>query len=298
MDDLAIVFGRGEHSVGEDRFEIEAFAAEELDIPSYPLSLDRVVEGRFERAFRRLPAPDGRRWLYRGWMLGEDDYTALAEAFDERGEELVVSPEAFAEATYTPHYWPRLAEGTRHRLAETLWTEEIDVPLAWELAQRVGPGPWIVKDHVKSAKEAWHRAMFVPRGATFEDFAEVCAGLVEHRGEQFERGFVVKEYLELAVLPGFTEERRRVTDEHRLVFWEGALVAHAPYSDVDAELPDPASFAYLGARLDSPFFVVDVARLASGGYTILEVNDGGSAILPERLDPRDLYRAIRSWHGR
>jgi len=29
---------------------------------------------------------------------------------------------------------------------------------AWEVAQELGPPPWIVKDHVKSAKERWHRA--------------------------------------------------------------------------------------------------------------------------------------------
>ena len=45
--------------------------------------------------------------------------------------------------------------------------------------------------------------------------------------------------------------------------------------------------------IDSPFFTADVARLASGGYTVIEINDGGCSTLPEQLDPRDLYRALR-----
>jgi hypothetical protein len=103
---------------------------------------------------------------------------------------------------------------------------------------------------------------------------------------------VVKKFLDLATLPGWTPEQRRVTDEHRLVFWEGRLVAFAPYLDVDSRLSDPGQFAYLGRVVDSPFFTADVARLSSGGYTVIELNDGGSSIFPEQLDPRDLYRAV------
>ena len=103
---------------------------------------------------------------------------------------------------------------------------------------------------------------------------------------------MIKKYLELATLAGWTPEQRRVTDEHRLVFWEGRLVAHAPYYDVDAALDDPQQFAFLGRVIGSPFFTADVARLAAGGYSVIEINDGGSSILPEQMDPRDLYRCF------
>jgi len=87
---------------------------------------------------------------------------------------------------------------------------------------------------------------------------------------------------------------RPVADEHRLVFWEGRLVAHAPYDDVESRLePHEASaYAFLGRVLSSPFFTADVARLAAGGTTIIEINDGGSSTLPEQMDPRVLYRAL------
>ena len=273
----------------EDRFELEALAAEELGIESYAFPLDPVVNGDPDRALRRLPRPRGRRWLYRGWMLNEEEYTALHEAMRDRGEDLVVDPDSFAEAMYAPLYVPLLGEHT----AATRWTEGDDIEEAWELALELGSPPWIVKDHVKSAKELWHRACFVPGDAGYEEFAEICERLMEARADRFERGFVVKKYLELATLPGWTPERRRVTDEHRLVFWEGRLVAHAPYYDVDAALDDPAQFEFLGRAIGSPFFAADVARLASGGYTVIEINDGGCAVLPERMDPRELYRAVR-----
>ncbi len=291
MTDITILFGRPLRGTdGDDRFELEALAAEELGMESYAIPLEPVVNGDAERALKKLPRPRDRRWLYRGWMLDEEEYTALYEAIDDRGEELVVDPESFALATYAPSYIPLLAD----RTAPARWTEGESIEEAWEVAQELGPPPWIVKDHIKSAKEAWHRACFVPEGADFEDFSAICERLLELRGDRFARGFVVKKHLELATLSGWTPEQRRVTDEHRLVFWEGALVAHAPYYDVDTALDEPSRFAWLGRAIASPFFTADIARLASGGFTVIEVNDGGCSVLPEQMDPRDLYRAIAS----
>jgi hypothetical protein len=289
MGDLCILFGRPYRAPdADDRFELEALAAEELGLESYAIPIDFVVDGEPERAIRVLPRPRGRRWLYRGWMLNEEEYTALHAAIGDRDENLVVDPESFAEATYAPNYLPLLGE----RTPPARWTESENIEEAWEVAQALGPPPWIVKDHVKSAKESWHRACFVPENATRDDFAAICERLLELRGDRFERGFVVKKYLPLATLPGWLPEQRRVPDEHRLVFWEGRLVAHAPYYDVESTLERPASFAFLGRVIGSPFFTADVARLASGGYSVIEINDGGSSILPERLDPRELYRAV------
>ena len=91
MSELAILFGRPYRAPeGEDRFELEALAAEELGIESYSLPLDPVVNGEPARALRHLPRPSDRRWLYRGWMLNEEEYTGLYETMSDRGEEMVV----------------------------------------------------------------------------------------------------------------------------------------------------------------------------------------------------------------
>ncbi|HVY46449.1 MAG TPA: ATP-grasp domain-containing protein [Minicystis sp.] len=269
----------------------EPFRAAVLPHTILPLMFTRYGEGMRYGEHLDMPVLGSAAGPLRAdlsMMLNEEEYTGLYEAVRERGEDLVVDPEAFAEAMYAPNHLPLLGPHT----APARWTEGESIREAWEVAQELGPAPWIVKDHVKSAKEQWHRACLVPANAGFEEFAAICERLLELRGDRFERGFVVKQYLELATLPGWTPEQRRVTDEHRLVFWEGRLVAHAPYYDVDAVLPNPGAFAFLGRTLDSPFFVADVARVASGGFTILEINDGGCAAFPERMDPRDLYRAI------
>ena len=289
MSDVTILFGRPlVPQLAEDRFDLDVLAAEELGVESYAIPLDPVVNEDPERALRRLPRPRHRTWLYRGWMLSEEEYTGLYEAILDRGEEMVVDPESFAEAMYIPNYVPLLGD----RTAPTRWTEGEDIREAWELAQELGPPPWIVKDHVKSAKEDWHRACFVPQGAGYEEFAEVCEHLLGARGDRFERGFVVRRYLDLKLLPGWAPGKRRATDEHRLVFWEGQLVAHAPYYDAESSLSDPGQFAYLGELIGSPFFTADVAMLAGGGATVIEINDGGCSVFPEQMDPRDFYRAV------
>lgn len=289
MSDFSILFGRPRRAPDvDDRLELEALAAEELGIDAYSVPLDPIVDGDAERALERLPRPCGRRWLYRGWMLSAEEYEVLYDGIRERDEELVVDPESHALTSYAPAYLPLLGP----RTPAARWTEGESIREAWEVAQELGRPPWVVKDHVKSAKERWHRACFVPEGSDFQEFSEVCEALLDHRADRFERGFVIKQYVELATLPGFTPEQRRVTDEHRLFFWNGRLVAHAPYYDVDSALPEPQRFAELGRLVDSPFFSADVARLASGGYTIIELNDGGCAQLPEQLDPRDLFRAL------
>src|SRR5690242_20509800 len=99
-DEIAILFGRpGRAPEFDDRLELEALAADELGIESYAVSLELIANDDAERAVRRLPRARHRRWLYRGWMLNEEEYSALYEAVAARDEELVVDPESYALAT-------------------------------------------------------------------------------------------------------------------------------------------------------------------------------------------------------
>ena len=116
------------------------------------------------------------------------------------------------------------------------------------------------------------------------------------RGDRFERGFVIRELLPLAELAIRGANGEPLFDEHRLIFWERELVAHAPYHDFDAEPPPLTHFGFL-ASLDSPFFTADVARLESGEWRVVELNDGGVSTLPPLMDPRELYRHVAGERG-
>ncbi|MBZ0116739.1 MAG: ATP-grasp domain-containing protein [Sandaracinaceae bacterium] len=287
MDDLAILFCRPEPgSTMEDAFELEADTVDALDLESFVISADLVVDGEPERAMRKV-SRDAGRLLFRGPILTAEEYEALYEAAAERGAELVVDPVAYEHALYVPEHHDAIAD----LAAPARWTYGEDLDEAWEAARELGDPPWLLKDHVKSVKEQWEDACFVPGGATKQEFMRIAETMVELRGERFARGIVIRKFLELAPSSVRTAERR-IPDEHRLFFWEGKLICHAPYHDVGDPLDDVSQFSLLGRRIASPFFTADVAFLRDGGWIVVEINDGGVSSLPEQLDPRALYRAI------
>jgi hypothetical protein len=268
----------------EDRFELEAAALDELRIPYHEIAMEQVVDDELEDAL----APLDDAVLYRGWMLTADEYARLDDAVSDRGGTLVTTPEEYEAAHYLPSWYPAVAALS----VPTRWILGTDLAEAWEAAQELGPPPYVIKDHVKSAKEAWDEACFVPPGADQATFARVCETLIDLRGDRFERGLVIRRYQPLAPAPGGEGER----DEHRLFFWRGRLATASTYHDVvasAADADDPAPrFASLGRAIDSPFFSVDIARTAAGDWIVLEIGDGGVSTLPPTLDPRTFYRSI------
>lgn len=291
-----ILFGRarGKWAV-DDRLELESDLTEAMGLPAGFVALDDLVNGLADQALEGLPRGRGRTWVYRGWLLHPQEYSELHEALSERGDQLLVHPEAFEMASCVPHWAPLLGD----RTPPTVWTEDDEPHGAWVLASEVlGPPPWIVKDHIKSAKEQWSQACFVPAGATFERFAEICSNLVDIRGDRFFGGLVVRKFVNLLPIP-YSTSFGQAHDEHRLIFWQGRLVAAAPYFDAHVEPLDYRQFSWLGKEIPSPFFSADVARLAGGGTTVVEINDGGCTTLPEKMDPEELYEAVfRSRRGR
>jgi len=282
---LSLLFGRSPYQ--RDDFDREADAAEALGIESWQVDLAALLDDDPERAVATLPDRGRQTLLYRGWLLREEEYAALAGAVAHLGHRLVVSPRQYASALYLPRWYPKLREYT----ARSVWTDSTDARAAWAQAHAVlGPPPWIVKDHVKSAKELWSEACFVPAGAGLARFTELAERLVEERGERFERGLVVRRYLDLKTF-GVTESGPAFY-EFRLFFARGQLVAAESYFDFDVDVPDFIAFEGLAARIPSPFFVMDVAALRDGGWVVVETNDGGTSGLPESLDPRALFAAL------
>ncbi|MEL6344402.1 MAG: ATP-grasp domain-containing protein [Myxococcota bacterium] len=292
LPDLHILFVLSPHYTWEhDQFEHEQHAAESLDIPFVVVDIHLLAQEAFDVALRALPPGSGRRWLYRGYILPIDIYEALYDAIRDRGDILVVPPGAVEEASMIPHYLPAIEDCT----PETRWIDGTDPTAAWAAACELGPPPWIIKDHIKSAKEAWEEACYVPEGADRAEFDAICRGLIDHRGDQFVGGIVIRRYVPLT--PCYiTDPGLLAFDEYRLFFWEGALLCWAPYLDASPPdfLPpfDPAAWHFLGDRIDSPFFVADVARQNDGAWTVIEINDGGYAAMPACLDPRTFYATL------
>jgi len=268
-------------------FQREWEAVDALGIEWRVFSFDAFLDGNMDRAFKFLLPGTGQTLLYRGWILREAEHAALSRELALRGYRLLTSTKQYANTAYLPNYFPHISEWS----PPALWTDGPDLESAWKLARQFGREPWIVKDYVKSAKERWHEACFVPRGATKRQFLQVCRKLLEFQGERFERGFVVRPFIPLA----FLEESPfgyPLFEEYRLFFLQGRLIASAPYHRVGPELENPAQFGVLGEVIDSPFFSADVARTAAGGLTLIEIGDGGVSGMPPRLDLPSFFEKL------
>lgn len=132
----------------------------------------------------------------------------------------------------------------------------------------------------------------MPAHCSRERFGELCERLVEERGDRFEGGFVLREFLPFQAW-GQTPSGPAYL-EFRLFFARGKLVAAAPYFDADEDTPDFRVYEKLARRIASPFFVMDVAQLEDGRFIIVELNDGGVSMLPASQDPRELFAALRA----
>lgn len=139
-----------------------------------------------EQAVKNLPDGGGEPLLYRGWILTEDVYRQFYHALLARGHRLVSTPEQYAEVTYFPNYYPKVHEVS----PEAVWTDTDDPYFAWSQSRKLGEGPFVLKDHIKSAKHLWHEACFVPKGAVREHFESIAQALRDEQGKVFNRGLL------------------------------------------------------------------------------------------------------------
>lgn len=269
-------------------FELEYDAARDCGFECRLFGCEEFLAGKEDRAFSLLPDGSGQTLLYRGWIVTEGEYRLLADALRYRGYALFTPPEAYAEALYLPNHHGKIAD----RSPQGVWTESADLNKAWEAARRLGDGPWIVKDHIKSAKQRWHSACFIPARADRSTFDEVCQNFLAYRKENFARGFVFKKYVELRKLDD-SAFGSPLCEEYRLFFWKHELLIAAAYDRVGGSETDFTHYERVARRFTSQFITIDVARTARGDWLILEAGDGGVSALPPKLDALKFYKQLR-----
>ena len=276
----------------DEVYASEHAAARAAGFPCGLVSFEGLVNG--EAAFeRRAGGPDdGERvagW-YRGWMLRGEQYARLFAAMAERGIDLVVTPEAYAQAHYLPLAYPMVADES----PETVWMEGTETERAWEISRALAGRAMIVKDWVKSAKHRWDEACFIPERASREKFASVVETFVGIRGESLNRGLVFREFVDLMVVGCDVASGRTVREEYRLFFWKGKLLQSGAHDDGG----DGAWRAFMrweehARRFASPFVTIDVARRTDGRWMIVETGDAGVSGLPVSVACEAFYGALR-----
>jgi hypothetical protein len=136
----------------DEHFALEAAAARDAGHDVALIDHDALAEpDGADQAVARVPAGGGVA-VYRGWMLTSVKYAALAGALAAKGVTLRTSAAQYRQAHELPGWYPALAPVT----PAATWTAG-DAEGEFQTAcARLGPGPAVLRDYVKSMKHYWH----------------------------------------------------------------------------------------------------------------------------------------------
>lgn len=269
-------------------FEHEYDAAQSLGFACLLFSEEVLSHEGADQAMRMLPEGGGEPLLYRGWIFSEEVYREFFQAVSSRRYRLVSTPEQYAEVTYFPNYYSKIREAS----PPAVWTDTADAYLAWSRSRQLGDGPFVLKDHIKSAKHRWHDACFVPQGAGREQFESIAEALQREQGSSFHRGFVVKQYVPLRSR-GTSPREYPMNEEYRLFFWHRQLLTASHYHDQPALRTNWSEFEELAGRFTAPFFSMDIAETESGAWLIVDMGAGECSSLPPSLPAIQFYSRLR-----
>ena len=276
----------------EPIFEPEFDAAKSLGFDCLLFDEEALSSGDIDLAFKRLPPGDGSELLYRGWILTEELYRRFQESLSARGYSLISSAAHYAEVTYFPNYYPKIRDFS----PVAVWTDTPDSFLAWTLARKLGDGPFVIKDHIKSAKHLWHEACFFPKDSGRENFERIAENLKREQGDTFFRGFVVKQFVPLRSR-GQSPREYPMCEEYRLFFWKRQLLIASHYHRQPENAVDWSPFVALALRFDAPFFTMDVAQTEAGNWIVVDMGAGECSSLPPSLAPTRFYSRLAEMMG-
>jgi hypothetical protein len=174
----------------DDPFAAEAAAAMDAGITVAFIDHDALAgPGGAGRAVARVPDA-GAAAVYRGWMLRAGQYAALSDALAARGVQLRTSAAQYRRAHELPGWYPALAQVA----PQAEWTEGDGEPGFRLACERLGSGPAVLRDYVKSMKHYWHEAAYIPDLADAGSAWKVAARFRELREDEFTGGFVLRRF--------------------------------------------------------------------------------------------------------
>ena len=247
--------------------------------------------------------------IYRGWMMTPTRYQWFYEALWERGFRLINSPEEYRYCHELPQWYDDFKGAT----PKSKWfepTPELGFELH-DIATRVhcklGSGPYIVKDYVKSRKHEWDEACFIRDGGAIED---VTRRFLELQGDSLAGGLVYRRFAPIRRVGTHPKSGAPIHNEIRSWTFCGAPLTSHTYWGPDeggADITMPGGLIsvvdlsgkgsvkqpLMGWRVKSNFYTMDLAEHEHGGWVIIELGDGQVSGLPEHVDAREFYRGLR-----
>lgn len=270
----------------DSSFEDEFNAAKSVGFETLFYDYDELIAGNLQRSVRRIEKVDeleDSTILLRGWMVNGEVYSSLENALRKKGFVLVTTAHQYEKAHYLPNWYPNVAEYT----ADSRWVDGDNLENAWNMyEEHFSTKDSIIKDFVKSAKYRWKDGCFIPSNTSYEKFSEIFKVFREERGNLFNRGVVIREFI------SFEEKGGKISDlpiieEKRIFFWHGKILAASNGSPVESP-----TWEILAQTFDCPFITIDVAKTVSGDWKVMECGDGGVSGLPDDIDPLIFYSIL------
>jgi hypothetical protein len=247
----------------------------------------------------RVPKGEGAA-VYRGWILRVEDYARLESALAARGYALVTTAAAYQHCHFLPEWYEALGG---EKTPRSIWFPGRAFDMAavkQRLRTEFGEGSVILKDYVKSRKHEWFDACFIRSAADEAEVDRVVSNFLRLQGEGLVGGLVFREFIDFKRIGIHSKSRMPLVREFRFFVFDGELVTQAPYwgeGRYDGAMPSPEILGPLIPRIKSRFFAIDVAQKEDGSWLVMELNDGGSAGVPDGGDVREFYTRLANRVG-
>lgn len=262
----------------DEHFAPEATAARDLGYDVAVIDHDALTTGDAVRATARVP-PDSGPAVYRGWMLSTAQYAAFAGALTARGVTLRTGPAQYRRAHELPGWHAALAPVT----PAATWTTGDGEQEFRTACARLGPGPAVLRDYVKSMKHHWHEAAYIPDASDPSAAWKIATRFRDLRETDFTGGFVLRRY------EPFTSAEART-------WWiDGTCRLVTAHPDTPADLPpaiDLTPFTSLIRSLSLPFATADLALRADGTWRLIELGDAQVSDRPATTTPAEFLNAV------
>jgi len=279
-------------------FESEYNAAQEAGLDVGLLGLEAYFGS--EITFHQVP-PGTEDVLYRGWILKPEDYSRMYLTLLGLEKHLSTNPEEYLHCYYFPHWYEAI--GGVSVTPRSFWLQGVGVndveTIAYQAKDRFSHCGVIIKDFVKSRKHEWHDACYIPNTLDEDNVRRVIRNFLDRQGDTLVGGLVLREFVPLKQIGIHSKSRLPLVNEHRFFVYRGTPFYQAPYwseGDYSGNYPDVRAIEDILPKVKSPFYAIDVAEKEEGGWIIVELNDGGSAGIPDGGTPQDFYQALVRLH--
>lgn len=288
------------HQVDEAYHE-ELKVVDELGIPYTFFNFDEFIEDKKStKAFEHIEKGGYEQVIYRGWMVGVEDYRYLYNRLIDKGLWLINCESQYLNCHWFPSTYnlsivrrntPKIVfvpkrdfklEDTRYYVRQLIDNYDYNKKF-----------PIIIKDYVKSEKHFWNEACFCPNARDEDHVEKVVKRFMELR--DIEGGIVFKEFVELDCVQFDPILKTQTAKEYRLFFLNGKMIDCIKYWEGNEydEMPPLEKFEEIGKKINSNFFSMDVAKKKDGTWIIIEVGDGQVTGLPKSCDIKKFYTRLR-----